>query len=194
MKNSSPVKLVFIIFFLSILITGYSQNKSSVSKLNNIKKYNPEKPWFIRSYSGISLNTPEELELQHNSLPEEYKTLVYDVKMYTHFSDKVDLVVIYYFFKSNQYNVLNGLKYSMNNAVNKLNGENLEIETEYLGNQNNEIVGTGTFTVNNIEYIVKAYCYHNGKGEVVLIGCSGEKYGDAEYIRNRIFESINVRF
>jgi len=197
MKNKQSL-IGIIILTILLAVTGVIalDFTDAIFKKEQIteKKYNPDKPWFRSSYSGISITTPEELELEEPNIPAEYADLVDDFKAYSYYSDVISIMLFYYDFKSEIYNAENGLYYSINNSVNVMNGESLQLDIKKLTDAGNAVFAEGTFFIEDTKYLVKGYCYYNYKDEVALIGCYGKHTQMNEIAQERVINSIDVKF
>lgn len=148
------------------------------------------RPWFRNSLLGISFETPEKLEEQSAKPPSGYEEYITKFKSY--FSKESELIVFFMYAESkfDTYDKETGLKGAIGNMVSSMNGTDLNLSFSELKNNYDDLIGTGSYRLGEVEVQVKGYVYWNGKGKFFLLTIMGDKK-DLKSM-DKIIESVHI--
>lgn len=167
-----------------------SDNASTKREKKQTKPENTNQPWFRNSLLGVSFETPEKLEEQSAKPPSGYEE--YITKFKTYFSKEKGLVVFFMYAESkfDTYDKETGLRGSISNMINSMNGTDLKLAFFEPQNNYDDLRCNGSYKLQGSEIQVKGYVYWNGKGKFFLLTTMGDKK-DLKSME-KVIESLHI--
>jgi hypothetical protein len=189
--------MVVVIYYVIKMLLIENGTKSNVSNLSPVKMPIPiDKPWYSAIYSGIKISTPERLNTLKYTLSENQKSFMSKLEAYQFTDNYLTVGIIYMKFNNangGQYDFETGLKYAIENIVNKLNGGNLTLS--FIGNQDMyNKKSYGTFNVNKTKMQFFQFSHKNDSNEVGTITIYAPKNEAYDQIITKISSSIQYNF
>ena len=193
-----------IIFTLYLtIVKGIEQSKKNDESSNSsalIKSIIEEKPWYTASYSGIKISTPERLVSKYYPLTENQKSIMSKIDAYQFTDGSIVVNLIYMKFNNEfiknhggYYNFEVGMKNSIANTVNLINGTNLTFN--FVDSQDNyNKRSSGTFNVKGINMQYIQVGHKNDAGEIGAIDIYGPGDDKHNHLILKISNSISYYF
>jgi hypothetical protein len=153
-----------------------------------------DKSWFRNSLYGFSFETPEELKKITTAIPKGYEEYLNTYE--TYIMKNGDLLVLYIYMDSKfkEYDLETGIKGSIQNSVNVMQGTFLKVNFEKPKGELDDLLAHGTFILNGSTILVNAYIYWNGNGKIAILTNYIPDTDKNKLIIERIINSRQIAF
>jgi len=148
--------------------------------------------WFTNTQFGIAIETPKKMVETPFSIPHGTEEFISDISFYVYKDEEMAMNYMIMDTKYSQYDTKEGLRGSVSNLINTLNGTNLTVNYFDIKNNFNDKGCEGTCMYKTMRMKIRGYCLFNGKGRVYMLIASGPDNENVNNKMDRIFNSIRI--
>jgi len=148
--------------------------------------------WFTNTQYGLAFETPKKITETPFSIPHGTEEYISDVTFYVYKDEEMAMNYMIMETKYNQYDTNEGLRGSVSNLINTLNGTNLNVNYFDIENKYNDQACEGTCMYKTMRMKIRGYCLFNGRGRVYMLVASGPDNENVNKKIDRIFSSLRI--
>lgn len=148
--------------------------------------------WFTNTQFGLAIETPKKMVETPFSIPRGTEEYISDITFYVYKDEEMAMNYMIMDTKYSQYDTKEGLRGSVSNLINTLNGTNLNMNYFDIENKYNDKGCEGTCMYKTMRMKIRGYCLFNGRGRVYMLIASGPDIDNINNKMDRIFNSIRI--
>lgn len=148
--------------------------------------------WFYNTQHGIAFETPKAMIEIPIDLPSGTEKYVNNAHSYTLTESGVVINWLVMETKFKKYDPKEGLRGSVTNMINNVNGSDLLLEFSEVKNKYNDIICDATFYFKQVRMRAHGYCLYKKDGTVCTIIASGDDTPNTVSKIKRVIDSIRV--
>lgn len=205
MKKIINFSLIIIGLLVFAIVKNYTKKEISENAINKaletentslvrigLEEDISTQTWFTNTQFGLAFETPKKMNETPSSIPQGTEEYISTMRFYVFKDEEIVMNYMIIDTKYSQYDTKEGLRGSVYNLINTLNGTNLNLNYYDIENNYNDIGCEGTCMYKTMRMGIRGYCLFNGKGRVYMLISSGLDNINVNKKMDRIFNSIKI--